>query len=350
MTSVLGTAGVNASKSDMQDIMTKYNACLDDLNKFSLEDGLLDKLSFCTDELQRRGLNLVTNAVNEWMSSEQKDAATLMVKNEFARFLPCLGGLLPSQPYSQKLQGNVDSILKPTAMIIAQYIEYNPENAKESLDQIIKKLSGDLKDVATNPASRKELIDMLYQNGALDQFLKSMVRGQVKDSVGKMSEEDMPSSLKDYLSNKDTIDKVFASEDGKAIKDMVMEKILKPVLMEQADLKSPLMTAGMDSVKEKVIKTLVYSPHFGDEVLKKSIQAQIDNQNFFVKLAARVAYGSQSMNWEVVRKTPQGQIAETYIRENVLMPKMKGQAQTREEEAKIKAESERLVKEAVKNS
>ena len=350
MTSVLGTDGVNANKSDMQEIMSKYNSCLDDLNKFSLEDGLLDKLSFCTDELQRRGLNLVTSAVNQWMSSEQKDAATLMVKNEFARFLPCLGGLLPSQPYSPKLEANVESILKPTSMIIAQYIEYNPENAKQSLDQIIKKLSGDLKDVATNPASRKELINMLYQNGALDQFLKSMVRGQVKDSLGKMSEADMPSNLKDYLGNKDTIDKVFDTEEGKAIKDMVMEKILKPVLMEQADLKSPLMTAGMDSIKEKVIKTLVYSPHFGDEILKKSIQTQLDNQNFFIKLAARVAYGNQSLNWDVVRNTPQGQIAETYIRENVLMPKMKGQVQTKEEEAKVKAESERLVKEAVKNS
>jgi hypothetical protein len=350
MTSVLGTEGVNANKADMQDIMSKYNACLEDLNKFSLADGLLDKLNFCTDELQRRGLNLVTSAVNDWMSSEQKDAATLMVKNEFARFLPCLGGLLPSQPFTQKLQANVDSILKPTAMIIAQYIEYNPENAKQNLDQIIKKLSGDLKDVASNPASRKELIDMLYQNGALDQFLKSMVRGQVKDSISKMSEEDMPKNLKDYLANKDTIDKVFATEDGKAIKDMVMEKILKPVLMEQADLKSPLMTAGMDSIKEKVIQTLVYSPHFGDEILKKSIQARLDNENFFIKLAAKVAYGSNSMNWDVVRTTPHGQAAEAYIRENVLIPKMKGQVQTKEEEAKIKDESIRLVKLAVKKS
>jgi hypothetical protein len=350
MTSVLGTDGVKANQSTIQEIMSKYNACLDDLNKFSLDDGLLDKLNFCTDDLQRRGLNLVTSAVNDWMSSEQKDAATMMVKNDFARFLPCLGGLLPAQPYSQKMQANVESVLKPTAMIIAQYIEYDPENAKQNLDQIIKKLSGDLKDVATNPASRKELIDMLYQNGALDQFLKSMVRSQVKDSLTKMGEADMPKDLREYLISKDTIDKVFASDEGKVIKDMVMDKILKPVLMEQADLKSPLMAAGMESVKDKVIKTLVTSPHFGDTIIRKSVQAKLDNSGFFTKFFAKIFYGGQSMNWDAVRGSSYGQAAENYIRENVLLPKIRGQVRSQDEETRINAEAERLVKEAVKKS
>ncbi len=349
MKSVLGSAEYNSHKPQLDEMIGKYNECLDGLKSFQIQDGLLDKLTQCTDALQHRGVNFISGTVNSWMSSEQKDASTLMVKNEFAKILPCLGQLLPASPYSQRLQTNVDSMLKPVAMLMAQYIEYSPENAKQSLDQVIKKLSTDLKDVATNPASKKALIDTLYSNGALDQFLKSMIRGQVKDSLNQISEEDLPADLRNILLEKNTFDKIFASQEGAAIKDLVMEKILKPVLMEQASMKSPVMVEGMKLVQDKVVKLLVNSPDFGDQIIKKGIQNKIKSMNGFSKVLAKVFYGGDSLNWDKVRLTNNGEIAEKYIRENILMPKFKGEAISKEEEKKLNDEAERLVKEAVKN-
>lgn len=349
MKSVLGTNGYDEQKTNLDAILGKYNECLNDLKKFSMEDGLLDKLNFCTDGLQRRGVNFVSSTVNTWMSSEQKDAATIMVKQEFANFIPCLSGLLPASPYSQQLQKNVDSALKPVAMLISQYIEYSPENAKRTLDEISRKLSSDLKDVASNPASRKEMIDMLYNNGALDQFLKSMVRAQVKQSFDAMPESDLPSELSSSLLSKENFDKIFASAEGKAIKDMVMDKILKPVLMEQASLKSPLMEAGMDSVKDRVVKMLVYSPNFGEEIIKTSVQNKINDMGGFTRFFAKAIYGKDALVWEKVRMTEKGKQAEEYIRANVLLPKFNGESKPADQEKRINEEAEKLVTAAVKS-
>lgn len=287
--------------------------------------------------------------VNHWMSSQDKDAATLMVKNEFARFLPCIGGLLPAAPYNPKMQENVDSILKPVSLLIAQYIEYDPENAKQNLDEIIKKLSTDLKDVATNPESKKALIESLYNNGALDQFLKSMVRAQVKESVGKMKEDELPKEVRDIILEKETFDKMFASPEGQAIKDMVMNKILKPVLLEQADMKSPLMVEGMGVVKDKVVKLMVNSPHFGQKIMTSSIQHKIDKMNVFKKFFAKLIYGNNAFNWELVRTTPDGVAAEEFIREKILMPKFSGQQNSKDEEKRINEQAESLVTKAVQS-
>jgi hypothetical protein len=348
MQSILGLNSYNDQKKTIEQILFKYNECLDDLKKYEIQDGLLDKISTCTEGLERRGINLVSNTINTWMSTEEKDAATLIVKNEFARLIPCLGGFLPSTPYSPTLQANAESILKPVSLMIAQYIEYSPEVAKRTLDEITKKLAGDLKDVATNPDSRKALIDTLYINGALDQFLKSMIRSEVKSSIEKISDSDLPKDLKTALLAKDNFDKIFASAEGKVLKDMVMEKMLKPILMDQASVKSPLMVAAMDSVKDRVIKILVSSPHFGDQIIKSSVQNQINNLDKFTRFMAKALYGSKSLNWEQVRTSANGIIAENYIRENILLPKFKGTIFSKEEENKINTEAEKLVKAAIK--
>lgn len=346
--SVLGTQNYNDQKASIDDVLKKYNLCLDDLKKYSMEDGLLDKLSTCTDDLQRRGTNMVTSTVNSWMTTEEKDAATIMVKNEFANFIPCLGGLMPASPYSQRLQQNVDSVLKPVAVLLAQYIEYSPEDAKRSLDDIIKKLSTDLKDVATNPESRKELIETLYQNGTLDQFLKSMVRGQVKASLDQTPEAELPQELRTQLMKKENFDTIFASEEGQKIKEMVMEKILKPLLLEQASMSSPLMTAGMDVVKDRVIKMLVYSPNFGEQIIKSSVQSKINDMGGITRFFAKAIYGKSSLDWEKVRTSTEGKKAEAFIRDNVLLPKFKGETMAKDDEKKIMAEAEKLVTNAVK--
>jgi hypothetical protein len=347
--SILGTEGYNDQKKSIDNILDKYNQCLDDLKKLKMEEGLLDKLSICTNGIQNRGINFVSSNLNTWMSSEQKDAATVMVKNKFSTIIPCLSSFLPPSPYSEDLNKNVDSVLKPAALLIAQYIEYSPENAKRTLEEIINELTTDLKDVASNLNSRKQLIDMLYKNGALDQFLKSMVRGEVKKSFETISESELPNDLRAFLLNKNNFDKIFSTKEGSAIKDIVMEKILKPMLLDQAKWGSPSMIAGMNFTKERIVKLLVYSPDFGDQLIKRGIQNKIDDMNGLTRFFAKALYGDNSLNWEKVRTTSKGKESEEFIRNNILLPKFKGQRSPAEEEAKINFEAERLVKAAVKN-
>lgn len=348
MKSVLGLETYNLQKKSIDAILSKYNECLQNLKQVDMEDGLLDKLTVCTIGLEQRGMSFVSNTVKEWMSTEAKDEMTIKVKNEFAQIIPCLGGLLPASAPNQKIEENADSILKPAALLLAQYIDYSPGDAKRSLESVIQKLSTDLKDVSTNPESRLALINLLYKNGALDQFLKSMIKSEVQESFGKQSEEDLPNELRAALINKNNFDKIFANSEGKAVKDLAMEKILKPLLMDQEKLKSPKIVAGMEILTNKVVRLLANSPYFGEQIIKTNVQNKINNLGGIYRFMAKILYGNNSLNWDKVRITPEGMEAENYIKENILIPKFKGITLSEAEKKIYDNKAQELVTKAVK--
>ena len=344
----LGTADFNAQKADIDDSIAKYNKCLDDLKQYPMAQ-VTAKLSVCTDALTNRGMSIVRSNINNWMTTEQKDAATLMIKREFSTFLPCLSALLPSSPYTQQMQQNIDSSVKPLAILLSHYIEYNPENAKHTLDGIIKNLSVDLNDVAKTKKAKQDLLDFLYQSGGLDQFLKAIVRGTVKDSLAGISEKDVPMELRDVLLKKENFEEIFNTPEGSRIKDTVMEKILKPALVDGADMSGPGFKANMDAIKDNVVKLLIDAPSFGEKAIKMSIQNQINEMGGVTKFFAKTLYGGDALLWEKVRLTEDGKKAEAYIKQYVLEPKFKGTVQTDEEKKKAMKEAEKLVTKAVKN-
>lgn len=346
---VLGSSEFNNQKHYIDDIINKYNSCLSGLSKYGMNEGLTDKLTICTSELESQGLRLVKSSMNNWMTSEQKDAATIMIKEEFANFLPCLSALLPSSPYNQKLQDNVDSALKPVAVLLAQFIDYNPENAKRTLDTIIKQLSTDLSDVAAQDKARRDLVDLLYTSGSLDQLLKAMVRGTVKDAFKELSEKDLPLEIRDALLAKQTFEDIFNTPEGGRIKDAVMEIILKPMLIEGAEMSSPRITANMEAVKDKVIKLLISAPNFGEKILRAGVQTQINDMGGVTKFFAKILYSESALNWDNVRLSAEGKAAEDYIRDNILAPKFRGEKRSPDEEKAISKKAEELVTKAVKN-
>ncbi|MBC7427984.1 MAG: hypothetical protein H7336_05185 [Bacteriovorax sp.] len=345
----LGTADFTSQKQAIDDSIAKYSTCLDDLKKYKMSEGLTDKLTVCTDGLTTRGLTIVRSNINNWMSSEDKDAATLTLKREFAVFLPCLSALIPASPYSQQLQQNIDSSIKPLAILLGHYIEYNPENAKQTLDGIISKLSVDLSDVAKTKLAKSDLLDFLYKSGALDQFLKAIVRGTVQDALAGISDKDVSPELKAALLKKQSYEEVFNTLEGNKIKDAVMEKILKPILMDNADTKAPAYKTNMDAVKDNVIKLLINSSQFGETAISMTIQKQMDSMGGITKFFAKTLYGGESLNWEKVRLSNDGKKAEAYIKENVLGPKFKGTVQTPEEQKKAMDEAQAMVTKAVKS-
>ncbi|MBC7712422.1 MAG: hypothetical protein H7177_03735 [Rhizobacter sp.] len=345
----LGTADFTAQKPAIDESIAKYSACLDDLKKYKMSEGLTDKLTVCTDGLTSRGLTIVRSNINNWMSSEDKDAATLTLKREFAVFLPCLSALMPASPYTQQLQQNIDSSVKPLAVLLGHYIEYNPENAKQTLDGIIQKLSVDLSDVAKTRQAKSDLLDFLYKSGGLDQFLKAIVRGTVQDALAGIPDKDVSPELKAALLKKQSYEDVFNTAEGSRIKDAVMEKILKPILMDNADTKGSAYKTNMDAVKDNVIKLLINSPQFGETAISMTIQKQMDNMGGVTKFFAKTLYGGDSLNWEKVRLTDEGKKAEAYIKDNVLGPKFKGIVQSAEEQKKAMDSAQEMVTKAVKS-
>lgn len=348
MKQALGTEGFEIQKQKITSSLKLYNDCLDSLKSTQLNDGLTDKLKICTDGLTNRGMNLVRSSINKWMTTEEKDAATLMIKQEFSNLLPCLSALLPASPYTQELQQNIDSSVKPLAILLAHYIEYNPENAKQTLDGIIQKLSVDLNDVAATKKAKIELLDFLLASGALDQFIKAIVRGTVKDSLAEIPENEIPPELREILLRKDNFEEIFNSEEGLKIKNMVMNNLLRPALVEGADMKGEVFQNSTAQIKGDVIKLLINSPSFGEQAIKVSIQHKINDMSGVTRFFAKIFYGGDALNWEKVRLTPAGVRAEMYIKEVVLTPKFSGKIQSPAEIKKAMEEAEKLVTNAVK--
>jgi hypothetical protein len=344
----LGTDGFQAQKNEIESVLNAYNQCLDNLKSIKMSDGLTSKLTVCTDGLTNRGTNLVKSNINQWMTTDEKDAATVMIKQEFSNFLPCLSNMLPSSPYSQQLQQNVESNVKPLANLLAHYIEYNPENAKQTLDGIIQKLSVDLNDVSATKKAKVDLLNFLYESGGLDQFLKAIVRGTVKDSLVDVPEKDVSKELREVLLKKQNFEEIFNSSEGAKIKDIVMNNLLRPALIDGADMKGAAFQSNMNAIKDNVIKLLVNAPSFGEQAITISIQQQISDMPGVTKFFAKTLYGGDSLNWEKVRRTPAGIEAEAYIKETVLTPKFKGEVLSAEESKKRMAEAEKRVKAAVK--
>lgn len=345
----LGSNEFKKKEEILNNLIGKYNNCIDALKAYSMEDKFTERITVCTKELENNALNIVRGTLTDWMTSDKKDSLTLEVKNQFAFFIPCLSVLMAPSPYDDKLRGNVDSILKPVAEMLAQYIDYSPEDAKRNLSEIINQLAKDLKDTTNTEAAKINLIDLLYKNGALDQLIKGMVLGEVKKGFAEVSEADLPNSIVTKLLSKETIDQVFASEEGKKIKDYVLNNILKPILLNNADMSSPAMVAHSDEVKSNVTKLLLYSPQFGDTIIKAGVQNKLDQTGGFTRFIVKVVFGKGHLEWEKVRTTEKGRKAEEYIRENVLLPKFKGQSLSKAEQSRISAEAEKLVKDAIMN-
>ena len=106
----------------------------------------------------------------------------------------------------------------------------------------------------------------------------------------------------------------------------------------------------MANVTNQVTHLLINSPHFGEKIITSQIQGSLDNISAFKGLFVKVFFGGKNaLDWQYVRQTPKGQIAENYIKENIMTPKFKNTTLSAEEAKKRNAEAERLVGVAVKS-
>ncbi len=342
---LLGPKKYEASLPHTKIMLKKYNDCLDNLYA-DFQD-----VSICTNQLSRDGELVFKENVNQWMSTEEKDAATLAIKAQFTNFLPCLGGLFStggSTPASEVDQ-NIAPLMEVVSKAIAQYIEYSPENAKQNLDEIINLLAKDLRETSDSSVARKNLVDLLYKNGAFDQFLKSYVKKIVSDSFADIPDSFLPKDLKASLISKENFDAIFNGPEGQKIKESVLRDLINPIIIDGKSGSSPEMVAKVAQVTNQVTQLLVNSPHFGEKIIASQVQGSIDNLNVFKGIFVRVFYGgSNALDWQKVRTTPEGQLAENYIKENIMTPKFKTIKLSEKETKARNDEAERLVSLAVK--
>ncbi len=348
MLQTLGSVEYKNQKSTIDTAIDAYNSCLKKLEDIEMKDGLTSKLSICTDKLTVTGMNIVRASISSWMSSEEKEATIVGLKKQFSDFLPCLSVLLPSSPYSPQLEANISSSVKPLAKLLAQYIDYNPDNAKQTLAGVIKTLSVDLSDITKSTQAKKDLIDFLYTSGALDQLLKGVVRGTVKDAFAPIAEKDVPAEMRNILLKKENFEEIFNGPGGVKIKLLVMDKILKPILLDNIDTSGIVYKTNFEGIKDNIIQILVDAPRFGEQAIIMGVQKQINEMGGVKKFFAKKLYGEESLEWEKVRTTPDGQRAEAYIKENILLPKFKGTVISDQDQEKINTEAEKMVSNAVK--
>jgi len=349
MMKTLGTLDYNANKNQIDQAVENYNQCLKKLESIEMKDGLTTRLTTCTDKLTADGMNLVRSSIANWMSSEEKDLAVTNIKKQFADFIPCLSPLLPPSPYSPELASNINSSVKPIAKLLAQYIDYNPKNAKQTLTGVIQTLAVDLTDITQSTQAKKDLIDFLYTSGALDELLKGVVRGTVKEAFVNISEKDVPISMRELLLRKENFESVFNGPDGKKINLLVMEKILRPILLENIDTNGEVYKSNYQGIKDNIVQLLADAPSFGEQAMVLGVQKQINEMSNLKKFFAKKLYGEESLEWEKVRTTSEGKKAEAYIKQYILLPKFKGTIISPEEQKKINLEAENLVSSAVKN-
>ena len=164
-----------------------------------------------------------------------------------------------------------------------------------------------------------------------------------------MPDSFLPKQLKDSLVSRENFDAIFQGAEGKKIKDAVLNQLINPIIIDGKSASSPEALVNMAEITNQVTKLLINSPHFGEKIIASQVQGSLDNigavKGFFVK----VFYGGpNALNWQKVRQTPEGQIAENYIKENIMTPKFKMITVSPKESEKRNKEAERLVSVAVK--
>ena len=72
---------------------------------------------------------------------------------------------------------------------------------------------------------------------------------------------------------------MFRTVFPEKMKENIYHNILKPLLLENKDLKSPEMQALVGGLQNQVVKILIDAPTFGKAAIKVNVQSQINAMN-----------------------------------------------------------------------
>ncbi len=347
--STLGSQDFIKNKKQIDSLLSDYNKCIEEIKDIPINEGYLTKLGKCPLELEKNGTRFASIIFDEWlnMKSINPDQLNLELKRNLVRILPCLSGIMPSSPWQENNNENVQSLLKPGLIILGQYIDYDSGVAKRTIDEIFAELKGKLPPKDFDKL-KMDLIKLMYKNGTLDLAMKSYVRSIVLDKFNSIKNDEIPGDLKAELSKPETFNKIFSGNFGKEILDQVMNNIFKPLLINGQSLDSPMLSHEVRQIENKVINELVNSTHFGTKLIDYSIEKELKNQKWYIKLVGQIAYSKEAFNWQKLKHTKSGEIVEKFIKNNYLLPKFQGINLSEMKTKEFFSNVEKLVTEAIK--
>lgn len=345
LNSTLGTDDFAANKKEIDSMLKDYDYCLRRLNSKEYVNEVTAGVTQCIGVLQKSAEGIVKKVATGWISTTSPFAD---FNKAIAASLPCIAGLMPASVYDGDLKKQVDSALKPVAIMIGQYLDYNIKEAGEDLPKVLETL---LKDIGEGDSleARRNLVDTLVETGALDQIIKAIVLDKVKGGLKSVSDHEIPQSVKDKISSKANLDSIFKGKVAAEIREMVAESVLRPVLVDGEKMSGQKVSGATKEITQKVTEALATSEKFGQEIIRVSVQNKINQMGSVKRFFGKMIYGSDSFNWSKVRESDKGKIAEAYITRHVLMPKLRGEVIDESTMANINKKAEELVTSAVKS-
>ena len=342
--SSLGTDEFNTYQSEIKLLNQKYEFCLVRKNNIAIQD----HIKYCVEELHSLSMQFVQGTLEKSLNllelSKSETLQQRSIKFQFIRQLPHFAKLMPNTPIHKiEKSGDRQSSLKPLLALIGGFIDFDPQVAATKLEEVSLFLQ--TKHVSS-PEYREAAIQLLIDNGSLDLIIKSIIAGKINESLKEVVDDDIPSSLKAELASKENLNRIFKTSQWEFIQLYVAEKILKPIILKGENFTSPALKTHLDVVTQEVKIMLTQSEYFSQNIAQNAVRLKLKNQNSIVKFFAKILYGKDAMNWNVVRKTRNGIEAERYINDYIVAPMIMGEQSANQAE-RLK-QAEKMVKKAVK--
>jgi len=343
--SALGKIDTKERAVDISNIEKDYSQCLDRVKKEKLSADFLHDIKQCTTLLEQRGLVLVQSQFTKWMNRSMASAEEPELSKKVALSLPCFDQAFTFSPLDAGDSVGAEDILKELAKLIGGYIDYDLEKANDDFDAIIAQLAADLES-AGPPEARKKLLALLVDRGIADRLLRSIVAAQVKEKLNSLpKEEQLPEEVKNILTNKALLEKSIGPKEMARIKPILVEKILTPLLLEGKSIKSKEPSMAATVIEREVADILLNSPAFGDLLVNKAIQTNIDAERGLSDWVFENVFG-YSYDWSKIKNAS---AARDYVRQNIIGPRIRGENISDSEMKKRKKKAKSLVIEAMKN-
>lgn len=349
LASSLGEENYKKSGRTIASLESDFFACVDGLPGDKPDAAFMRALKECGEKMEAKGITFAQKNLGALLAAPAADPTEILLRNTAANAIPCLGPILPPGPVNEEALQKIrpEGILQSVAKAIGDYINYDARTAGKHFDQVLERIMTDL--AAAGPAeARNNLLDLLVKGGMTDQLLKSMVQAQVRQTLADLpAEEQLSPQLRNLLMDPATLDAALPEEVMAKLRPFMLDHLLKPLLIEGKTLIDPGLKASMQQLEKQVSMILLDSRAFGDRLVAGAVQQQIDTETSGIT----GWFGSwmYSYDWNQLRETPNGRVAEAYVKDNIVRPIVTGQQQSPEEIRAHRARAAALVKRAVQN-
>ena len=343
----LGKKSYTAAKKEIDALKERFTSCINNIKRNRPDEAFERDSKRCRDDLQNGAVALLQSQIKDWIGRPNDSPNAKMLKERISFTIPCLDKVLPSSPLEEKALQNIDSegMLENITKLLGNMIDDDLEGAGLDLDAVLKSLVEDMHNAIKTDTIRKKLVANLVDKHLLDKLMITIVRNNVAEGLAKLAPQDrLPPLLFDQLVARKNIASIFSGATMDRIRPIIAKQLIEPMLVQGKSMKSPELEAANHLLKVKAVEELVNAPTFGDLIVRNAIQSSIQKTINGLEIKKRiVATIILDSDWEKYRHSNKGIEAETYIKQNLMMPEFSGEEVPPQEKANRKAKAEKLV-------